>query len=84
MDVASTRLLQGFAGSASGDHLQPDDWRRFFEFIIDAYERDVAIGADEVRSGLAAARFPDTAARDLAAFYDRARNLLEHRDDRVI
>lgn len=84
MDATSARLLDGFAGPAHRDLLDPADWGRFHTFILDAYERDVPIGLEEIYERLAAARFSEALARDLAIFYQRARTLLEHRDDRVI
>lgn len=84
MDPTSARLLDTFAGPAHHDGLDAADWGRFYAFILDAYERDIPIVSDEVRARLEAARFPEPAARELAAFYSRARDLLEHHDDRVI
>ncbi|HWP34313.1 MAG TPA: hypothetical protein VNM66_01825 [Thermodesulfobacteriota bacterium] len=84
MDPTSSRLLDEFAAAADKEHLLPLDWRRFYDFILDAHHRDVEIGADEVRTKLRAADFSERRARELAGFYVRARELLEHREDWVL
>jgi hypothetical protein len=82
MDEQSKRLLDSFATLANKSLLHPRDWRRFFDYVIDAHRRVVSIESADVIGRLRAHQFTEDMARRLATFIEPARELLTHYEKR--
>lgn len=82
MDEKAEQLIAAFASAANRPLLHHEDWRRFFEFIVYVYKKNLPVTGWNVSTRLFAHNFPNDLVARLSADFDNFRELLEVYDQK--
>jgi hypothetical protein len=82
MDEHVTKLLTGFAHVCTTATLEPDDWQRLYEVVLDAHERRVVPAPHIVKDFMIAQGCSHQKAGFLSNQYEHFCNILRLYDER--
>ena len=82
MDEHMTTLLTAFAHVCTTGTLEPDDWQRLYEVVLDAHERRVVPAPHLVKEFMIAQGCSSQKAGFLSNQYEHFSNLLRLYDER--
>lgn len=80
MDQAAEKSLKRFSDLANKGHLHPEDWRRFYDFVILIHRLHLIVPSEAVRDFLRGEGFLQHSVGELTSVYSHGLELLRQSD----